>query len=154
MIIAQVALIVGPGDRRDYLVDNFIPMIAKFPTIPAEYLILHLRNGWFSSAEFLLICESVEINSNVETLTIVGGLLKELFLEDPLINHSLASVLLAVTPKVVHNNDFGIPFIEKIIEETLHLYSGLELKFKQRPKQQALYFGRRGAPEKMGKDET
>ena len=68
-------------------------------------------------------------------------------------NHALASVLLAIAPKVIEDTDVGVPFLEKLIEETLHLYAGLELKFKHRPKQQALYNGRRGAPTKVPKSE-
>ncbi len=35
MSIAFIAKNVGPGDKRDYLVENFLPIIAKFPTIPS-----------------------------------------------------------------------------------------------------------------------
>lgn len=35
MAIASIAKKVGPGDKRDYLVENFLPLIARFPTIPS-----------------------------------------------------------------------------------------------------------------------
>ena len=111
LTIGQVAQTLGPGDRRDYLVDNFIPLIAKFPKIPSEDLITHLKGGWLSSAEFLLVCESVEINDDPETLTSVGSFIKEIFLEDPLVNYSLATVLLAIVPKVLEDSEVGVPFI-------------------------------------------
>ena len=41
--ISQIAKNVGVGDKRDYLVENFLPLLTKFPTIPTEYLIKHLR---------------------------------------------------------------------------------------------------------------
>lgn len=41
--ISQIAKNVGAGDKRDYLVENFLPLLTKFPTIPTEYLIKHLR---------------------------------------------------------------------------------------------------------------
>ena len=62
-------------------------------------------------------------------------------------------MLLAIAPKVIEDADSGVPFLEKLIEEILHLYAGLELKFKHRPKQQALYNGRRGAPTKLPRGE-
>jgi hypothetical protein len=60
-----VAKVVGAGDKRDYLVENFLPLIAKFPTIPSEYLIQNLKRHPLSSSEFLLVCESIEINENI-----------------------------------------------------------------------------------------
>jgi hypothetical protein len=32
--IALIAKNVGVGDKRDYLVENFLPLLARFPTIP------------------------------------------------------------------------------------------------------------------------
>jgi hypothetical protein len=62
LMIAEVAKVVGPGDKRDYLVENFLPLIAKFPTIPSQYLIMNLKRTPLSGSEFLLVCESIEIN--------------------------------------------------------------------------------------------
>lgn len=60
--VAQVAKAIGPGDKRDYLVENFLPLVSKFPTIPSEHLILHLKRSPLSYAEYLLICEVIDIN--------------------------------------------------------------------------------------------
>jgi hypothetical protein len=80
MVVASIAKIVGPGDKKDYLVENFLPLIAKFPTIPSEILIQHLKRHPLSCSEFLLICESIEINENTETHVAVGVFLKAIFL--------------------------------------------------------------------------
>lgn len=56
LALVQVAKGVGAGDKRDFLVDNFIPLIPKFPAIPTHLLIPHLRRTPLSSAEYLLAC--------------------------------------------------------------------------------------------------
>lgn len=78
--MAQVAKMVGTGDKRDYLVENFLPIIPKFPSIPAELLIQHLRRCPLSSSEYLLVCESIQATQSVETFVTVGNFLKSLFL--------------------------------------------------------------------------
>lgn len=50
LVISQIAKDVGAGDKRDYLVENFLPLIAKFPTIPSEYLIQHLKRHPLSAS--------------------------------------------------------------------------------------------------------
>jgi hypothetical protein len=54
--VVGVARNAGPGDKRDYLVDNFLPLIPRFPSMPAELLIQHLRRSPLSHSEYLLIC--------------------------------------------------------------------------------------------------
>ena len=45
LIVAQVAKEVGDGDKLDYLVHNFLPVIAKYPNIPSEKMVLHLNHS-------------------------------------------------------------------------------------------------------------
>lgn len=78
--ITFIAKSIGAGDKRDYLVENFLPLISKFPTIPTEYFIQHLKSTQMSNAEFLLVCESIEINESITTLVSVGTSIKGLFL--------------------------------------------------------------------------
>ena len=35
LILTQIAQEVGQGDKFDYLIQNFIPIISKFPSIPS-----------------------------------------------------------------------------------------------------------------------
>jgi hypothetical protein len=78
--LTNITKSVGPGDKRDYLVENFTPLVSKFTTIPTEYLIQHFKNIPLSHAEFLLVCESIEINKSPQTLISVGLHLKGMFL--------------------------------------------------------------------------
>jgi hypothetical protein len=86
LAMVQVAKSVGAGDKRDYLVENFLPLIPKFPSIPAELLVQHLRRSPLSSSEYLLVCESLQASESTETSIAVGIFLKSLFLENPLLN--------------------------------------------------------------------
>ena len=45
LAISQIARDVGEGDKLDYLIQNFLPIIARFPAIPSERLVLHLRHS-------------------------------------------------------------------------------------------------------------
>lgn len=50
--------------------------------------------------------------------------------------------------------DDGLPFVTSLLEDSLQLYANLEIKYKPKPKQQAsMYFGRKGSPEKVSKQE-
>ena len=59
LIIAQVAKDIGSGDKLDYLVLNFLLVIAKYPSIPSERMILHLRHSPLTEGEYMLICSSI-----------------------------------------------------------------------------------------------
>jgi hypothetical protein len=59
MMISLIAKNVGLGDKRDYLVENFLPLISKFPAIPSEHIIQHLKRTPLSNSEFLLVCEVI-----------------------------------------------------------------------------------------------
>ena len=53
---------------------------------------------------------------------------------------------------MIHDEESGHPFFEKLVDDILQLYSGLEIKFKPKPKQQqSLYFGKNGSPLKSSK---
>lgn len=54
--VVGVAKNAGQGDKRDYLVDNFLPLVSRFPSMPTELLIQHLRRSPLSHSEYLLIC--------------------------------------------------------------------------------------------------
>ena len=47
-VITEIVKMVGPGDKRDYLVEQFLPIISKFPKIPIEYFISSLKNTHLS----------------------------------------------------------------------------------------------------------
>lgn len=138
-----IAKNVGPGDKRDYLVENFLPLVSKFPTIPTEYLIQHLKRIPLSHAEFLLVCECVEINQSTKTLISVGIFLKGLFLENPLLNFYVSPMLKEVIQKVIKDTEEGVPFVEKIIDEAVQIHSSLEIRYKSRSKHQSISFGKR-----------
>jgi hypothetical protein len=50
--------------------------------------------------------------------------------------------------------DVGVPFFEKLLEDTLLLFGNLEIKYKPKPKQQqSLYFGKKGSPDKLSRQD-
>jgi hypothetical protein len=91
--VVSVARSVGAGDKRDYLVDNFLPFVPRFPSVPAELLIQHLRRSPLSQAEYMLVCETLQASESVGTAIAVGNFLKSLFLENPLLNFNLGRLL-------------------------------------------------------------
>lgn len=152
--VVGVARSVGAGDKRDYLVENFLPFVPRFPSVPAELLIQHLRRSPLSHSEYLLVCETLQASQSVATAIAVGNFLKSLFLENPLLNFSLGRLLKEVAEKVMGEEEAGVPFLEKLVEEVLQLYGSLEVRYKPRPKQQqSMYFGRKGSPERVSKQE-
>ena len=34
-VICKIVEVIGPGDKRDYLVENFLPLVSMFPTMPS-----------------------------------------------------------------------------------------------------------------------
>ena len=78
--IVGVTRNVGNGDKRDYLVENFLPLVPRFPSIPAEILIQHLRHSPLSHSEYLLVCETLQASNSVATAISIGSFLKTLFL--------------------------------------------------------------------------
>lgn len=52
----------------------------------------------------------------------------------------------------MNDEESGMPYLQKLVEESLQLFANLEIKYKPRPKQQqSMYFGRKGSPEKSNK---
>jgi hypothetical protein len=49
-ILSQIAKEVGEGDKLDYLVANFLPIIAKVPSIPSEHIILNLKHSPYTES--------------------------------------------------------------------------------------------------------
>lgn len=96
-IIAQIAKDIGEGDRLDYLVLNFLPIIAQFPAIPSERLILHLRHSPLSEGEYLLTCSSIEVCQDIDAMLAIGNFLRHLFIDNPLLNYYLLPLLKQVS---------------------------------------------------------
>jgi hypothetical protein len=78
--IVGVTRTVGNGDKRDYLVENFLPLVPRFPSIPAEMLIQHFRHSTLSHSEYFLVCETLQASDSVATAISIGKFLKNLFL--------------------------------------------------------------------------
>lgn len=116
LAVVHVASRVGAGDKRDFLVDNFLPLIPKFPAIPAHILIPYLRRSPLSSSEYLLVCESMQACDSIESAIALGTFLKALFLENPLLNFNLSTLLKEVAGKVSEDEDAGANFIDHLLE--------------------------------------
>jgi hypothetical protein len=130
-------------------------MIGKFPTIPSEYFIQHYKEKYLSSSDFLLICEAIEINEDISTLTSVGYVLKDIMLKDIVVNFYLATLICEIAKKSIIN-EVGIDFINKIVEEVLSCYGQFEIKKKPalKAKPQPMYFNQKGNSDKLSKEET
>lgn len=56
--------------------------------------------------------------------------------------------------KSLNDSEAGSPFLLALLAESLQLYGSLVVKYKVRPKQQeSMYFGRKGNPDKVNKQE-
>lgn len=84
----------------------------------------------------------------------IGNFLKQIFMENPLVNFYVLNLLKQVVEKVIEDEKIGHDFISSLLEESLHNYAVSEIKYKIKPKQQhQMYFGISGTPEKKSKEE-
>jgi len=87
----------------------------------------------------------------MEGMLNIATFIRKLFVDNPLLNFYLLSLLKLVAHIMIDNED-GLNFISALLEDVLNHYVNLELKYKTKPKhQKSLYLGRNGSPEKVSK---
>lgn len=153
-VVVGIARTVGVGDRRDYLLELMLPLFKRFPSLPGELLVSSVRDCPLSPTAFTLACELLESAGDTETLLAVGGVLKGLFVESPLLNYELQPMLKEVVRRVWESEE-GLSFAGGLLAEVLQSYGNLEVRYRAKGGQQkALYFLSRGSPEKVSKQES
>ena len=90
---------------------------------------------------------------DVEAVLGIGTFLRKLFIENPLMNFYMLTLLKLVTQKMMDSEE-GVSYASALLEDTLHHYVNLELKYKTKPKhQKSLYLGTSGSPNKQSKQD-
>ena len=56
-------------------------------------MILHLRHSPLTEGEYLLICSSIEVCQDVEAMLAIGIFLRQLFIDNPLLNYNMLSLI-------------------------------------------------------------
>jgi len=100
MEVSRIMRSLPRGEKKEYLLQNIVLTVSKFPTIPIENVIQHLKGEYVSSCEFLLICESIETTQNAVTLLEVGRLVGSVFCEQPLLNFYAVTLLKEIVGKL------------------------------------------------------
>ena len=81
----------------------------------------------------------------------IGTFIRRLFIENPLLNFYMLTLLKQITQKMINSED-GLNYTSALLDDTLTHYVTLELKYKTKPKhQKSLYLGKSGSPDKVSK---
>jgi hypothetical protein len=90
---------------------------------------------------------------DIEALLGIGTFIRKLFIENPLLNFYMLSLLKLITQKMMDSSE-GLTYTSTLLEDTLNHYVNLELKYKTKPKhQKSLYLGTSGSPNKQSKQD-
>lgn len=86
--------------KKEYLVENFLPLISQYPKMPSQYFIENYTDNSLDASDYDLIKTAVHSSEDVEGLTKIGEVLLRIFNSHGVQNAYIAPLIYSVAKKV------------------------------------------------------